>query len=179
MAGNRMVGMTGFEPATSCSQSRRATKLRHIPTLHSGIDYSRRIEICRKDFASDQPLPFPAAPALRASSPNEICTSLTTFNPIHQGHHNHSHIRTTFFTSNITWRVILSTLLVIALSNSIGMRLRTLFENLILAGEREADTMRYPRKLLEGLRRTVAVCAVAALTFVVSVITPPQPLLMR
>ena len=33
--------------------------------------------------------------------------------------------------------------------------------------------MRYPRKLLEGLRRTVAVCAVAALTFGVSVITPP------
>ena len=28
----KMVGMTGFEPATSCSQSRRATKLRHIPT---------------------------------------------------------------------------------------------------------------------------------------------------
>ena len=33
--------------------------------------------------------------------------------------------------------------------------------------------MRYPRKLLEGLRRTVAVCAVAALTFGVSAITPP------
>ena len=29
----KMVGMTGFEPATSCSQSRRATRLRHIPTL--------------------------------------------------------------------------------------------------------------------------------------------------
>ena len=26
-----MVGMTGFEPATSCSQSKRATKLRYIP----------------------------------------------------------------------------------------------------------------------------------------------------
>ncbi len=25
------IGMTGFEPATSCSQSRRATKLRYIP----------------------------------------------------------------------------------------------------------------------------------------------------
>ena len=34
--------------------------------------------------------------------------------------------------------------------------------------------MRYPRKLLEGLKRTVAVCAVAALTFGVSVNTPPQ-----
>ena len=33
--------------------------------------------------------------------------------------------------------------------------------------------MRYPRKLLEGLKRTVAVCSVAALTFGVSVITPP------
>ena len=63
MAGNRMVGMTGFEPATSCSQSRRATKLRHIPTLHSGIDYSRRIEIRRKDFPSDRRC-FPPAPAL-------------------------------------------------------------------------------------------------------------------
>ena len=28
----KMVGTTGFEPATSCSQSRRATKLRHVPT---------------------------------------------------------------------------------------------------------------------------------------------------
>ena len=26
-----MVGTTGFEPATSCSQSRRATKLRYSP----------------------------------------------------------------------------------------------------------------------------------------------------
>ncbi len=26
-----MVGMTGFEPATFCSQNRRATKLRYIP----------------------------------------------------------------------------------------------------------------------------------------------------
>ena len=59
MAGNRMVGMTGFEPATSCSQSRRATKLRHIPTLHSGIDYSRRFEIRRKDFTREQLLSYP------------------------------------------------------------------------------------------------------------------------
>ena len=29
-----MVGMTGFEPATSCSQSKRATKLRYIPIPH-------------------------------------------------------------------------------------------------------------------------------------------------
>ena len=34
--------------------------------------------------------------------------------------------------------------------------------------------MSYPRKLLNGLRRAAAVCAVAALTFGVSAITPPQ-----
>ena len=34
--------------------------------------------------------------------------------------------------------------------------------------------MRYPRKLLDGFKRTVAVCAVAALTFGVSVTTPPS-----
>ena len=28
----QLVGTTGFEPATSCSQSRRATRLRHVPT---------------------------------------------------------------------------------------------------------------------------------------------------
>ena len=70
-----MVGTTGFEPATSCSQSRRATKLRHIPTLHSGIDYSRRIEIRRKDFAREQSLlsppllPFPVAPPFSSRLP--------------------------------------------------------------------------------------------------------------
>ena len=28
-----MVGVTGFEPATSCSRNRRATRLRHTPTV--------------------------------------------------------------------------------------------------------------------------------------------------
>lgn len=31
MVPKNQVGMTGFEPATFCSQSRRATKLRYIP----------------------------------------------------------------------------------------------------------------------------------------------------
>ena len=31
--GRRLVGPTGFEPATLCSQSRCATKLRYGPTL--------------------------------------------------------------------------------------------------------------------------------------------------
>jgi hypothetical protein len=34
------IGMTGFEPATSCSQSRRATKLRYIPLHLVLIDYT-------------------------------------------------------------------------------------------------------------------------------------------
>lgn len=28
-----MVGMTGFEPATSASRTQRSTKLSHIPTM--------------------------------------------------------------------------------------------------------------------------------------------------
>ena len=32
-----MVGTTGFEPATSYSRTRRATKLRHVPTKGRGI----------------------------------------------------------------------------------------------------------------------------------------------
>ncbi len=37
-----LVGLTGFEPATSCSQSRRATKLRYSPNAqgHSYLLYS-------------------------------------------------------------------------------------------------------------------------------------------
>ena len=156
MAGNRMVGMTGFEPATSCSQSRRATKLRHIPTLHSGIDYSRRIEICRKDFARDSlcflsKSSLPYCPALlvtsapQSSSPNEIGGPYTAFNLAHQGQRNHSRIYITPSHAKYHLTGYLGTLLVIALSHSIGIRLRTLFDNLILTGERETDTMRYPR----------------------------------
>lgn len=33
------IGMTGFEPAASCSQSRRATKLRYIPMISIEIAY--------------------------------------------------------------------------------------------------------------------------------------------
>ena len=31
--GGEVVGAPGFEPGASCSQSRRATRLRHAPTL--------------------------------------------------------------------------------------------------------------------------------------------------
>ena len=37
----RWIGMTGFEPATSCSQNRSATKLRYIPAAvdHPSLVY--------------------------------------------------------------------------------------------------------------------------------------------
>ena len=38
-----VVGMEGFEPPTSCSQSRRATRLRYIPIFH----HPRRYRLVR------------------------------------------------------------------------------------------------------------------------------------
>ncbi len=38
----RMVGTTGFEPATLCSQSRCATRLRHVPTLDRPSKYIQK-----------------------------------------------------------------------------------------------------------------------------------------
>ena len=46
-----LVGAAGFEPATSCSQSRRATRLRHAPNVWNSFDskllarYLRAIEM--------------------------------------------------------------------------------------------------------------------------------------
>ena len=94
---------------------------------------------------------LPCGPALlvtsapQSSSPNEIGGPYTAFNLTHQGQRNHSRIYTTPSHAKYHLTGYLGTLLVIALSHSIGMRLRTLFDNLILTGEREADTMRYPR----------------------------------
>src|SRR5690242_15392556 len=39
--GNWLVGAAGFEPATFCSQSRRATRLRYAPT-ETGVRYTLR-----------------------------------------------------------------------------------------------------------------------------------------
>ena len=40
-----MVGIAGFEPATSCSQSKRDTKLRYIP-INSYLAHSYSEVIC-------------------------------------------------------------------------------------------------------------------------------------
>ena len=37
-----MVGAAGLEPTTSCTQNRRATRLRHAPTVESAGPYGRR-----------------------------------------------------------------------------------------------------------------------------------------
>lgn len=41
-----MVGMTGFEPATSCSRSKRTTKLCYIPMSYTIL--FRFMKICNK-----------------------------------------------------------------------------------------------------------------------------------
>src|SRR5262245_32391768 len=41
-AGDSMVRATGFEPATSCSRSRRATKLRYAPSCSKAPPTSAR-----------------------------------------------------------------------------------------------------------------------------------------
>lgn len=49
MVTKNQVGMTGFEPATFCSQSRRATKLRYIPLKGDDGSHHRgrgRIRTC-------------------------------------------------------------------------------------------------------------------------------------
>ena len=52
----RMVGTTGFEPATSCSQSRRATKLRHVPsTVQLGYYNKARRMFKKISFNSKAP----------------------------------------------------------------------------------------------------------------------------
>ena len=72
------VGVTGFEPATSCSQSRRATKLRHTPMIATAISLAARF-LCavtvtqghnRVDFENDRVLTsMPAIPTRRVSTP--------------------------------------------------------------------------------------------------------------
>ena len=58
------IGTTGFEPATYCSQSSRATKLRHVPVgysiYHEGVvkggtvEDRRNVPKCRR--AADSPM---------------------------------------------------------------------------------------------------------------------------
>ena len=40
-----LVGETGFEPATSCSQSRRATGLRYSPTARNGLAFAMVVSL--------------------------------------------------------------------------------------------------------------------------------------
>src|SRR6476469_6117742 len=55
----RMVAVTGFEPATSSSRTKRATKLRHTPVLHLPRCGRRgRPEAASRD-ASAAPRPSP------------------------------------------------------------------------------------------------------------------------
>ena len=102
----------------------------------------------RRAFPSLSPRPSRhVCPALfvtsapQSSSPNEIGGPYTAFNLAHQGQRNHSRIYITPSHAKYHLTGYLGTLLVIALSHSVGMRLRTLFDNLILAGENEKLTL--------------------------------------
>ena len=44
----KMVGTRGFEPPTSCSQSRRATRLRYVPTATTKLPYHLRSNSVKK-----------------------------------------------------------------------------------------------------------------------------------
>jgi hypothetical protein len=42
-----VVGATGFEPATSCSQSRRSTKLSYAPAFKEERHSSKELDECK------------------------------------------------------------------------------------------------------------------------------------
>ena len=48
-----MVGMTGFEPATSCSQSRRSTRLSYFPYKKEGLEIGRKNGGSGRDRTAD------------------------------------------------------------------------------------------------------------------------------
>src|SRR5262245_40502396 len=66
----KMVGATGFEPATSCSQSKCSTRLSYAPTPTSGQEYSR---LLRPTQCSIRPLS--GRSHLSDGEPLQICTS--------------------------------------------------------------------------------------------------------
>jgi hypothetical protein len=54
-----MVGVIGFEPTTSCSQSKRATGLRHTPTivtLFKGLERGKSRTNRKADPAEQKPI---------------------------------------------------------------------------------------------------------------------------
>lgn len=48
-----MVGTTGFEPATSCSQSRRSTRLSYFPYKKEGLEIGRKNGGSGRDRTAD------------------------------------------------------------------------------------------------------------------------------
>ena len=74
MPGHVMVGVEGFEPPTSCSQSRRATRLRYTPVLQSPrvrpgelVIVAKRVGNCRRRMRS-------SAACHNAESSHRLCS---------------------------------------------------------------------------------------------------------
>src|SRR5258707_3466641 len=63
-----MVGATGFEPATSCSQSRRSTKLSYAPASKKERHISRVLAECKSTRSLRKKTVQVFPPALQASS---------------------------------------------------------------------------------------------------------------
>ena len=92
------VGMTGFEPATSSSRTKRATKLRHIPMCKPRKSHDRQLEYDSANGTCSRPLKWclQSAPAMRtrasttraghhvAVSPRTTRRQLCELRPQHQ-----------------------------------------------------------------------------------------------
>jgi hypothetical protein len=70
MRSNNMVGAAGLEPTTSCTQNRRATRLRHAPTARTGRTLWAQAFRCK-----DQSQPYPALSAPGAQPRQPGCHS--------------------------------------------------------------------------------------------------------
>ena len=52
----RMVGEPGFEPGTSCTQNRRATRLRYTPSSDTRVKKTDRVIGCGRGGGSRTPM---------------------------------------------------------------------------------------------------------------------------
>ncbi len=85
---HHMVGVTGFEPATSSSRTKRATKLRHTPILHPSS--GRRFRISLSDAKRPNGVHLP----LRiGAQPIAFCDTASSTQPFAKRRPPHSHLR--------------------------------------------------------------------------------------
>ena len=84
VAGIPFVGLAGFEPATSCSQSRRATKLRYSPMRERAAHLNHDTQPNTRPLSTTSPhhpqiQPYPPVPATASAEPQ---TTTHKYGPI-------------------------------------------------------------------------------------------------